>query len=184
MSPYTCFLFQSTIIKKSCLFFRRVPFLISWLCPVYLLYRLLFKLLNSYILSAMSDLECTLLSIKHTLCMYYLISFVTKMHSETYISWYGSCSPIHRPVLNQLNKCVCVCVCTHNFCGGNDDSKNIHTLQLKVIQTFSAINKCKCCRQIFRNTNIQHRDSGFRIRYILKVMCYVKKYKDSKHTNS
>jgi hypothetical protein len=28
----------------------------------------------------------------------------------------------------------------HNFCGGDDDSKNIFTLQLKVFQIFSSVN--------------------------------------------
>jgi len=44
--------------------------------------------------------------------------------------------------------------------GVYDDSKHILTLQLNVIQTFSDVNKCTSCRQIFKHSNTQHIDSG------------------------
>jgi len=53
--------------------------------------------------------------------------------------------------------CVCVRII---ICGGDDDSKNIFTLKLKVIQIFSAVNKCKSCRQIFKHSNTQHTERG------------------------
>ena len=56
--------------------------------------------------------------------------------------------------------CVCVCVCVHNFVMGMFDSKIIFTLQLQVNQTFSVVNKCTSCRQIFKHSNTQHTDSG------------------------
>ena len=67
--------------------------------------------------------------------------------------------------------CVCVCVRTHNFCAGDDDSKNIFTLQLKVNQTFSGVNKCTSCRQTFKHSNTQHTDSGFFIQGVRGGMC-------------
>ena len=65
--------------------------------------------------------------------------------------------------------CVCVvCVCVY-LCvwapiiigGGDYDSKNIFSLQLKVIQTISGINKCTSCRQKIKDYNTQHTDSSF-----------------------
>jgi hypothetical protein len=38
---------------------------------------------------------------------------------------------------------------------------DILTLQLNVIQTISGVNKCTSCRQIFKQSNTQHTDSGF-----------------------
>ena len=56
---------------------------------------------------------------------------------------------------------VCVCVCVRiTFVVVMFDSKNIFTLQLKVTQTISAVNKCTPCRQIFKHSNTQHTDSG------------------------
>jgi len=58
--------------------------------------------------------------------------------------------------------CVSVCVCAPIIIGGgDDDSKNIFALQLKVIQTISGFNKCTSCRQIFNEYNTQHTDSSF-----------------------
>jgi len=58
--------------------------------------------------------------------------------------------------------CVYVCVCAPIIIGGgDDDSKNIFALQLKVIQTIRGINKCTSCRQTFKHYNTQHTDSSF-----------------------
>jgi hypothetical protein len=54
-----------------------------------------------------------------------------------------------------------VCVCNHIFCCGDYDIKNISTVQLKVIQTFSGVNKCTSCRHTFKHSTTQHTDSGF-----------------------
>jgi len=40
--------------------------------------------------------------------------------------------------------------------GGDDDSKNILTLQLQVTQTISRINKCTPFRQIFKDYSSKH----------------------------
>ena len=57
---------------------------------------------------------------------------------------------------------VYVCVCGHIiFCGGDDDSRNIFTMQLMAIHTFSAVNKCTSCREILEDSNTHHTDGGF-----------------------
>jgi hypothetical protein len=56
---------------------------------------------------------------------------------------------------------MCLCESTHYFCGGDDESKNIFTMQFPFIQTFSGVKKCTSCRQTFKHSTTQHTDSGF-----------------------
>jgi len=49
----------------------------------------------------------------------------------------------------------------HNFCAGDDDNKNVYTLPLKAIQTFSGVNNWTSCRQPFIHSNTQHKDNTF-----------------------
>jgi hypothetical protein len=63
----------------------------------------------------------------------------------------------------------------YNFWGGDNESKIIFKLQKKVIWTISGVNKHRSYRQIFKNCNILTVASL----YILEVIYYIKKYKDS-----
>ena len=70
--------------------------------------------------------------------------------------------------INELCVCVCVyvCVCARVcahivFVVGMIYIKNIFILLLKVIQTFSGVNKCTSCTKIFKESSTQRTDSGF-----------------------
>jgi len=132
-----------------------------FLSRVNLLYWLLFKLLNSYPLSVMSVPVFTLLSLQHILD---LPLFSTFCHQAAFSNLYflkGFMITRRRMSIGSTKcvcvsvcECVCVCVCVCGcvcvriiFCGGDDNNKNILTLQLKDIQI--KINKCTSCRQIF-----------------------------------
>ena len=65
------------------------------------------------------------------------------------------------------------------FWAGYNESKNIFKLQNKGIQIISVVSKCISCRQTFMDYNILTMASL----YILEVICYLKKYKDSKEQN-
>ena len=57
---------------------------------------------------------------------------------------------------------VCVCVCVRIiFVVGMIDNKNIFTLQLKVIQTFSGVIKCTLFTRIYKESSSQHNHGGF-----------------------
>jgi len=77
--------------------------------------------------------------------------------------------------------CLCVCVwcvcvlCVHTHAcivfGWENASKNIFYIEIKVIQTFSDVNKYTSCRHTFKLSNTQHTDSSFFI-YTERVEMY------------
>ena len=78
---------------------------------------------------------------------------------------------------------ACACACVHNFYGWDEDRKNIYTLPLKAIQTFSGVNKCTSCRQNVRPVDSHlntptHNIPTIPSVYKLKVTCYSEQCKD------
>jgi hypothetical protein len=63
--------------------------------------------------------------------------------------------------------------------GGDNESKTIFKLQKKALQIISGVSNRTSCRQIFKEYNILTLPSL----YILEVICFIKKYKDSMVTN-
>jgi hypothetical protein len=66
-----------------------------------------------------------------------------------------------------------------NFWGGDNESNNIFKLQTRVIQIISGVSKHTSCRHIFKDCNIL----TVAWLYILEIVCYIKKYKDSLEQN-
>jgi hypothetical protein len=66
-----------------------------------------------------------------------------------------------------------------NFWGVDNESNNIFKLEKKVIWIISGVSKDVSCRQIFKDYNILM----VACLYILEIVCYIKKYKDSLDQN-
>jgi hypothetical protein len=65
------------------------------------------------------------------------------------------------------------------FWGRYNEGNNIFKLQKRVIHIISGVNKHMSCRQMFRDYNIL----TVVCLYILEIICYIKKYKDSLEQN-
>jgi hypothetical protein len=65
------------------------------------------------------------------------------------------------------------------FLGGDNESNSIFKLQKGVIRIISGVSKHTSCRQIFKDYNIL----TVACLYILEMVCYTKKYKDSLKQN-
>jgi len=99
----------------SCLFLEEFSF-ISWSAPVVVLYWLFFKLLYSYLLSAMLDPVFTLLSLQHMFCIYFYLMhmfffWLSCVEHPIFSDMFHIHPSVDKYWINEVYMCVCMSMC-------------------------------------------------------------------------